>query len=133
MSTTVTNSSPSYSLNPIFGPDWTSQNEPFKASDDRVRGGTSLVPSCPVRTGVANFQSYLDILSDENGEYAWFHGTLDTKTLGGAGFASQKTATTSKTWNLSATDGIFLDLLDTDGTVPPIPQGLSSFIFLTVL
>jgi hypothetical protein len=44
--------------------------------DDRVRGGKSV--------------SHLDI-SDPKFR-ATFHGTLDIKTLGGAGFASQKTA-----------------------------------------
>jgi len=61
------------------------------------------------------FQSDLDIFSDGIGEYAWFHGTLDTKTLSGVGFASQKTSTRSETWDLSGTNGVFLDLRATDG------------------
>jgi hypothetical protein len=39
---------------------------------------------------------------------AKFHGTLDINTLGGAGFASQRTRGGDRTWNLSAYDGIEL-------------------------
>ncbi|EMD00992.1 hypothetical protein BAUCODRAFT_20966 [Baudoinia panamericana UAMH 10762] len=52
------------------------------ASDDRVRGGKS--------------QSYLDCFD----QFATFRGTLDIKTLGGAGFASQRTTAEDKVWNL---------------------------------
>lgn len=41
---------------------------------------------------------------------------LDTKTLGGAGFASQKTVDVSLHWDLSDTTGIVLDILKADGT-----------------
>lgn len=40
---------------------------------------------------------------------------LDTKTLGGAGFASQKTAHTTRHWDFSDTTGIVLDILKADG------------------
>ncbi|KAJ4342498.1 hypothetical protein N0V87_001119 [Didymella glomerata] len=70
--------------------DWTS-------SDDRVRGGKS--------------QSYLDI----EGSTARFHGNLDIKTLGGAGFASQRTTGEDRTWDLSAYDGIHLEVGKDDG------------------
>ena len=70
--------------------DWT-------ASDDRVRGGKS--------------QSYLDISNST----ARFHGNLDIKTLGGAGFASQRTTAEDSTWDLSDYDGILLDLGKSDG------------------
>lgn len=71
--------------------DWT-------ASDDRVRGGKS--------------QSYLHI-SDAG---ARFYGNLDIKTLGGAGFASQRTTAEARTqWDLSAYDGILLELGKSDG------------------
>ncbi|PSN72844.1 CIA30-domain-containing protein [Corynespora cassiicola Philippines] len=63
--------------------DWT-------ASDDRVRGGKS--------------QSYLEVSSSG----ARFHGNLDIKTLGGAGFASQRTTGDDRSWDLSAYDGITL-------------------------
>ncbi|KAJ8070046.1 hypothetical protein OCU04_000446 [Sclerotinia nivalis] len=66
--------------------DWTS-------SDDRVRGGAS--------------QSYLECSTFSS--VATFSGTLDIKTLGGAGFASQRT-TADHTWDLAAFDGILLDL-----------------------
>jgi hypothetical protein len=46
----------------------------WTASDDRVRGGSSI--------------SYLTVTNPES---ACFHGHLDTTTLGGAGFASQRT------------------------------------------
>ncbi|KAM0154374.1 hypothetical protein ACHAQE_007235 [Botrytis cinerea] len=71
--------------------DWTS-------SDDRVRGGAS--------------QSYLECSTSSS--IATFRGTLDIKTLGGAGFASQRTAA-DHTWDLSAYDGILLDLGKSDG------------------
>ncbi|KAF7905507.1 uncharacterized protein EAF01_006028 [Botrytis porri] len=70
--------------------DWTS-------SDDRVRGGAS--------------QSYLECSPPSS--IATFRGTLDIKTLGGAGFASQRT-TADHTWDLSAYDGILLDLGKSD-------------------
>lgn len=72
--------------------DWTS-------SDDRVRNGSS--------------QSYLIIASDYT--TANFSGVLDTKTLGGAGFASQRTTGENKTWDVSAYDGIELDVVKGDG------------------
>ena len=51
-------------------------------------------------------QSYLDI---DNGK-ARFHGNLDIDTLGGAGFASQRTTAEDKTWDLSDFAGIQLDI-----------------------
>ncbi|KAJ9668595.1 hypothetical protein H2201_001237 [Coniosporium apollinis] len=71
--------------------DWTS-------SDDRVRGGSS--------------QSYLTCTGSS--PTARFHGTLDIKTLGGAGFASQRTTGEDRSWDLSAYDGIELDVEDAD-------------------
>ncbi|KAI9650316.1 hypothetical protein NHQ30_000329 [Ciborinia camelliae] len=89
--------------------DWT-------ASDDRVRGGAS--------------QSYLTYSAFS--DIATFSGTLDIKTLGGAGFASQRT-TSNRTWDLSACDGILLYLGKSDGKqytfivkdelLPPSPDG----------
>jgi Complex I intermediate-associated protein 30 (CIA30) len=52
-------------------------------------------------------QSHLTLLPPSN-TTAHFHGTLDIKTLGGAGFASQRTTTTTQTWDLSAYSGINL-------------------------
>ncbi|KAI8936307.1 hypothetical protein NX059_006725 [Plenodomus lindquistii] len=70
--------------------DWTS-------SDDRVRGGSS--------------QSYLTI----KGSSASFHGTLDITTLGGAGFASQRTTGEDRSWDFSAYDGLHIQLGKHDG------------------
>lgn len=39
-----------------------------------------------------------------------FHGTLDIKTLGGAGFASQRTTGESRHWDLRKFDGIVLKI-----------------------
>ncbi|KAJ2890626.1 CIA30 family protein [Zalerion maritima] len=61
-------------------------------SDDRVRGGAS--------------ESHLEVAKDR--EMAVFHGTLDTKTLGGAGFASQRTKDNAagSPWDLSSFDAL---------------------------
>ncbi|KAF2030162.1 CIA30 family protein [Setomelanomma holmii] len=76
---------------------WTASE--WTSSDDRVRGGAS--------------QSYLTPSSAADS--AHFHGNLDIKTLGGAGFASQRTTGEDKTWDLSAYDGILLELGKSDG------------------
>ncbi|KAJ4160442.1 hypothetical protein NW754_003563 [Fusarium falciforme] len=65
----------------------------WTASDDRVRGGSSI--------------SNLTICDPPS--QAIFHGTLDTKTLGGAGFASQRTKG-DLSLDLSQTEGLQLDL-----------------------
>lgn len=70
----------------------------WTAVDDRVRGGSS--------------QSYLYPI--DNSTNIRFSGNLDTKTLGGAGFASQ-TTTGNKVWDLSAYDGIQVDVVKGDG------------------
>ncbi|KAJ4296572.1 hypothetical protein N0V90_006618 [Kalmusia sp. IMI 367209] len=56
-------------------------------------------------------RSYLDVTDSS----ARFHGHLDIKTLGGAGFASQRTTAEDNTWNLSDYDGILIDLGKSDG------------------
>ncbi|GME23053.1 Cia30 family protein [Neofusicoccum parvum] len=71
--------------------DWTS-------SDDRVRGGKS--------------QSYFDISPTD--PVARFYGNLDIKTLGGAGFASQRTNDENCTWNVDGYDGIQLEITKSD-------------------
>ena len=65
---------------------WFTPNTTWSAIDDRIRGGSS--------------QSHLDVLpapyvppAARARARARFHGTLDTSTLGGAGFASQATRT----------------------------------------
>ncbi|QIX01408.1 hypothetical protein AMS68_006925 [Peltaster fructicola] len=71
--------------NPWISKDWTD-------SDDRVRGGKS--------------QSYLECSDDS----ARFHGNLDIETLGGAGFASQRTTGDDRSWDLSDYVGIQLNI-----------------------
>ncbi|THW21789.1 CIA30-domain-containing protein [Aureobasidium pullulans] len=43
-----------------------------------------------------------------------FHGNLDIQTLGGAGFASQRTTGEDRSWDLSAYAGIVLDIAEAD-------------------
>ncbi|KAB8231203.1 CIA30 family protein [Aspergillus alliaceus] len=84
---------------PLFGgprawnpSDWTS-------TDDRVRGGSSHSKmTCSPASLVAKFSGYLDI-----------------STLGGAGFASQRTTGEDRTWDLSAYDGLELDITSGNG------------------
>ncbi len=45
---------------------------------------------------------------------AIFRGNLDTKTLGGAGFASQRTTGEDRSWDVSNYDGILLDITKSD-------------------
>lgn len=63
--------------------DWTS-------SDDRVRGGSS----------------HSTLTCSPSSLVAHFHGDLDITTLGGAGFASQRTRGEDRTWDLSHHDGL---------------------------
>jgi hypothetical protein len=55
-------------------------------------------------------QSYL--VRDEKN--ARFYGNLDIKTLGGAGFASQRTVSEDKEWDLSDYAGLQLDIAKGD-------------------
>ncbi|KAK3056292.1 hypothetical protein LTR09_002799 [Extremus antarcticus] len=80
----------------LFGGSENWSSEDWTDSDDRVRGGKS--------------QSYLEIEDDT----ARFHGTLDIKTLGGAGFASQRTTGDDREWDLSDYAGIQLDIAKGD-------------------
>jgi hypothetical protein len=100
----------------LFGGDAPWSAESWTASDDRVRGGKS--------------QSYLDC--PPGADRAVFHGDLDIKTLGGAGFASQRTVD-PHSWDLSAYDGLLLRLgrVDDkkytltlkDSVLPTLPDG----------
>ncbi|PWY92321.1 CIA30-domain-containing protein [Aspergillus heteromorphus CBS 117.55] len=76
---------------------WTPSS--WTSTDDRVRGGAS--------------HSYLTIHEAPN--TATFHGTLDITALGGAGFASQRTTTTSHVWDLTPYDGLELSVPKSDG------------------
>ena len=72
-------------------------------------------------------QSYLNPLKNGNTfkTSARFHGVLDTKTLGGAGFASQSTSALSSdnklpeepVWDLSSYDGLVLGIASADSKV----------------
>ncbi|KAJ5773767.1 hypothetical protein N7457_008663 [Penicillium paradoxum] len=79
----------------LFGPDWDLNG--WTASDDRVRGGSSVSELQPTKEGVI------------------FHGNLDIETLGGAGFASQRTVGKEQTWDLSGLDGVELRVGPSDG------------------
>ncbi|KAF1825786.1 CIA30-domain-containing protein [Dissoconium aciculare CBS 342.82] len=73
---------------PLFGGEKKWEAGDWTASDDRVRGGKS--------------QSYLEI----SGGIGRFYGNLDIQTLGGAGFASQRTTGEDCSWDLSKYAGI---------------------------
>lgn len=79
----------------IFGPDWDLNR--WTTSDDRVRGGSSVSNLEPTALGVL------------------FHGNLDIETLGGAGFASQRTVGNEQIWDLTGYDGIGLHIVPLDG------------------
>ncbi|KAI4722465.1 CIA30-domain-containing protein [Aureobasidium sp. EXF-10727] len=81
----------------LFGGSRSWDAQDWTASDDRVRGGKS--------------QSFLECHSSTGR----FHGNLDIKTLGGAGFASQRTTGEDRSWDLSGYAGIVLDIAEADG------------------
>ncbi|KAI9845328.1 MAG: hypothetical protein M1837_004950 [Sclerophora amabilis] len=82
----------------LFGGEKSWNPQDWTASDDRVRGGKS--------------QSFLDC--DSSDGVARFYGNLDIKTLGGAGFASQRTTGEDRSWDLSRFDGIELEITKSD-------------------
>lgn len=84
-------------LSYLFGGRTPWSPDSWVAVDDRVRGGKS--------------QSYLDCSS---GSKALFHGDLDIKTLGGAGFASQRTVD-DLSWDLTKYDGLYVKVGKSDG------------------
>ncbi|CAB16413.1 CIA30 family protein [Schizosaccharomyces pombe] len=85
----------------LFGQPENWHEQDFRAVDDRVRGGSSI--------------SHLTEEKDSDGKSrAKFWGTLDTKTLGGAGFCSQATNIKDRTWNLKEFKGIELDIAKSD-------------------
>lgn len=104
---------------PLFGNPWIASD--WVASDDAVRGGAST--------------SQLIISSEST---AKFTGTLDYMTLGGAGFASQRTIDGWPAVDLSAFDALALDVAYADGktytinvfdTVPVPPSGEASVVW----
>ncbi|KAI9839868.1 MAG: hypothetical protein M1819_000060 [Sarea resinae] len=82
----------------LFGGDKPWNAADWIASDDRVRGGSS--------------QSYLDVSKDATS--ASFNGTLDTETLGGAGFASQRTTSDELDLDLEGFDGVEVEIGSAD-------------------
>jgi hypothetical protein len=60
-------------------------------------------------------QSFLECHNGNSSSTGRFHGNLDIKTLGGAGFASQRTTGEDRCWDLSAFAGIVLDIAEADG------------------
>ncbi|KAI1325039.1 NADH:ubiquinone oxidoreductase intermediate-associated protein 30 [Xylariaceae sp. FL0255] len=88
----------------LFGEDKSWLAEAWIASDDRVRGGKSCSYLNPSR----------DVPGSENNAVN-FHGDLDITTLGGAGFASQRSPEKLE-WDLSSGfEGLCLKVLDGDG------------------
>lgn len=59
--------------------------------------------------------SYSKLTCDSASPIAEFHGNLDIKTLGGAGFASQRTTGNDRTWDLSTFSGLALEIAKADG------------------
>ena len=55
-------------------------------------------------------QSFMDCSTDTGK----FYGTLDIKTLGGAGFASQRTTGDDREWDLSGYEGVAIDIAAID-------------------
>ncbi|KAF8428704.1 hypothetical protein EV426DRAFT_585500 [Tirmania nivea] len=72
----------------------------WTAQDDRLRGGISIshLTIHPIPGSSSS--------SGSPGAVATFHGNLDTKTLGGAGFASQRTVGDDRGWDLRDYYGI---------------------------
>lgn len=82
----------------LFGGDRPWSPLDWTGSDDTVRGGIS----------------YSKLICSEDQRVAVFTGNLDTQTLGGAGFASQRTTRNFGVLDLSAYAGIILDIQETD-------------------
>lgn len=99
------------------------KSDDWTASDDRVRGGKSQVShSTSSGQGQTNHGNYSQSYFDCSSTSGRFHGELDIKTLGGAGFASQRTTGEDRDWNLSNYAGIVLELtkVDCECSVPTL-------------
>ncbi|KAK8166814.1 complex I intermediate-associated protein 30-domain-containing protein [Phyllosticta citrichinensis] len=84
----------------IFGGKLAWNSSDWTSSDDRVRGGRSI-------SHLGTSPPY---------DVARFYGHLDIKTLGGAGFASQRTVGEDRTWNLEGYDGIQIEVVNNADT-----------------
>lgn len=82
----------------LFGGDRPWSPSDWTSSDDTVRGGTS----------------YSKLICSEDQRVGVFTGNLDIQTLGGAGFASQRTTDSVGVLDLSSYAGIILDIQETD-------------------
>ncbi|KAH9210545.1 complex I intermediate-associated protein 30-domain-containing protein [Leptodontidium sp. 2 PMI_412] len=82
----------------IFGGDKPWSPLDWTSSDDRVRGGCSIS----------------ELTCNPLSPTAIFHGNLDIKTLGGAGFASQRTTGEDRSWDFSKYQGLVLDIAKSD-------------------
>ncbi|PYI06232.1 CIA30 family protein [Aspergillus sclerotiicarbonarius CBS 121057] len=91
----------SYTSPYLFGGPHPWSQSTWTSTDDRVRGGAS--------------HSSLQINKTTN--TATFHGTLDITTLGGAGFASQRTTSTTKVWDLTPYTGLELSIPKADNKI----------------
>jgi len=83
----------------LFGGDQAWSPLDWIASDDRVRGG----------------KSFSELTCFPFSTSAEFHGNLDIETLGGAGFASQRTTGEDRRWDLSRYEGLWLHVEKSDG------------------
>ncbi len=82
-----------------------------------VAAAAATAAAVTVTLAVVTKQSYLDV-SASTPSVARFYGTLDITTLGGAGFASQRTVRTpdnSSLWDLCGYDGLQLEVDQIDG------------------
>jgi hypothetical protein len=84
------------------------------ATDGRVRGGKFEVGNASDSYG-ESIHGHWNFRADQTQLYltctestARFDGHLDIKTLGGAGFVSQRTTELDREWNLDDYDGIQL-------------------------
>ncbi|KAJ9079387.1 hypothetical protein DSO57_1035892 [Entomophthora muscae] len=82
----------------VFGGSQQWDTYDFLAVDDRLRGGSS--------------QSYMEAFDSNN--TAMFYGVLDTKTLGGAGFASQSVESPNVIFDFSYFSGLELSYLTSE-------------------
>jgi len=89
----------SFAKTSLFGGDLPWSPLDWTSSDDRVRGGTS----------------FSELACSPFSPTAVFKGNLDIETLGGAGFASQRTTGEERNWDLSGYDGMLLDIEKADG------------------
>ncbi|KAI9677049.1 MAG: hypothetical protein M1817_006888 [Caeruleum heppii] len=99
-----------------FGSRYMTSSEPFHQTDlyksnPSMMDADSLSPFnmnyamlAGTEAQTSHSHSYLDCAA--SGQNACFHGNLDIETLGGAGFASQRTTREDRSWDFSGYDGL---------------------------